>query len=471
MTIRWLSERSRALFAIGAACVGCSSHPDILVGYNLGGRDDGQAGASSTAGGGFGGSQASGFSAGGTSSGTGGTGTATPGSCSNGGPDIRLDPIGGCTTDLARHAFPFAICTCSDLVSTNRIATDAFDSGATGSADNAGSIGVNGSYDAQDIASQLGGSLWVMGQTKFGNHDIAGDLNCAQSLAVTTNSRVHGNASVVGTLAAPTLTINGSLTVPSGTAVNVGSAQAGTSYVSSLTIATPCNCQTPIDIAAIVDFFRTTNDNASQALAPSTFSVAEGNLERTLACGRYYLDSLGGTGSITLHLTGKTALAVGGDISNSGGLVFDLGTGAELDLFVNGNLEWSGNVTLGDPNHPAATRIYVTGQAAFSANVALYANLYVPNQPLVMSAPSEVWGAIFAQSIQTSGGLTVHYDQSILDLASCTPSGQSCRTGQDCANPTPACRNGTCAACQGNGDCSPPLYCNQGLCQVQAILL
>ena len=478
MMSRWTSQRSHLAGVISTACVGCSLSPDILVGYNLGGYGYGKGGATASVDASAGGTLASSAGTGGNSAGTGatitgtgGTSPATSGSCSNGGPDIQLDPIGGCTTDLARNAFHFAICTCSDLVSTNRIATDAFDSRTTGSVENAGSIGINGSYKAEDVASQLGGSLWVMGETKFGNHDIAGDLNCAQSLSVTMDSRVHENAAVVGPLDAPTLTIDGTLTALSGTSPNVGSARAGTNYVNSLTIAMPCNCQAPIDIATIVDFFRTTNDNASQLLAPSTLSAAEGNVERTLACGRYYLDSLGGTGSITLHLTGKTVLAVGSDISNSGGLVFDLDTGAELDLFVNGNLELSGDVTLGDPNHPASTRIYITGQAAFSATVALYANLYIPNQPLVISAPSEVWGAIFAQSIQSSGGLTVHYDQSILDLPSCTASGQGCKTPEDCANPTPACRNGTCATCLGDGDCSPPLFCNQGLCRFQAIVL
>jgi hypothetical protein len=440
------------------------------VGYNLGGRDHGQGGAASAGSTGVGGSSTHTAGADGTSLAAPGTGGSSD-ICSNGGPDIQLDPIGVCTTDLARRAFPFAICTCADLQATNRITTDSFDSRADSSPTNAGSIGVNGSYQAEDIVSQVGGSLWVMGTTRFGNHDIVGDLKCAQSLSVTADSRVQRNATVVGLVTAPTLTIDGSLTVPSGTSVNVGAVRAGTNYASTLSIDTPCNCQSPIDIAAIVEFFRTTNDNASQSAASSAFSAVEGSMERTLPCGRYYFDSFGGTGSITLHLTGKTALAVGGDLSNSGGLRLDLGTGAELDLFVDGNLELSGDVTIGQSKRPAATRVYVTGQAAFSANVALYANLYIPNQPLVTSAPSEVWGAIFAQSIRSSGGLTVHYDQSILDLATCKPSGQNCKVSQDCANPTPACRSGTCMTCQGDSECSPPLYCSRGLCQVQPIML
>jgi hypothetical protein len=462
---RWMRSRSFAMCLFGVTGLACSSNRDVLVGYNRASEGRGEAGMTSAAGASFGSTPVG-------SAGTAGTNPRVAlGTCANGGPAIKLDTIGGCTTDLARRAFLFAICTCSDLVSTNRITTDSFDSRTTSTFDIGGSIGVNGSYQTEDIASQVGGSLWVMGDARFGNHDIAGDLKCAHSLAVTTNSRVHRNASVAGSVAAPTLAIDGSLTVQNGTTASVSAAQAGIEYVDSLVLDTPCNCQSPIDIAAITRDFRTANDNASQSLAASAFSATQGDVDRTLACGRYYFDSWGGTGKITLHLTGRTAIAIGSGISNSDGIVFDLGAGAELDLFVDGNLEMSGNVTMGDPNHPASTRVYVAGQAAFSANVALHANLYIPNYPMVMSAPSEVWGAIFAQSIRASGGLTVHYDQSILDLTSCTESGQSCKSCQDCANPSPACRNGTCAACETDSDCCPPLYCNQGLCQIKSVLL
>ncbi|HMA94141.1 MAG TPA: hypothetical protein VKP30_15730 [Polyangiaceae bacterium] len=455
--------RKPAMLAIFG--LACSSGNDVLVGYN---RDVATSGrpsstASNIAGGGAL-NTATQPSFGGTQSGTTTTTTSAPGTCDNGGPAVALPTLGGCTNDLAKRIFLFAICTCSDFVANASVVTEPFRASTTGF--NLGaSIGVNGTYRAEGAASHLGGSLWVLGNAAFEQHDVLGELVCGSSVTVSSVSDVGRNAYVGGNLSAPNLTIDGTLSISPDAQREVKAVAGGTQFITDTTIPTPCDCRTPIDIAGVARHFRDDNDNARVSLPPSAFTATDRDVEYTLACGRYYFDSFGGTGAVSLHITGKTLIAVGGQLSNSGGITFDLAPEAELDLFIAGDLELSGMVSMGNATRPAATRVYVGGQAAFSTDLKLYANWYIPNSQLAMSAPSEFWGSLYSRSLQSAAGLTVHYDDAVLDLPSCNPAGQSCTSCHDCANPTPACRNGRCEACAVDSDCCPPLYCHQGTCR------
>jgi hypothetical protein len=477
-----LSRGAGVAIALGLAS--CSGE-DLLVGYN-GAITAAQAGAA--AGGtsiSAGGVNVSGLSisAGGANAtglpvavgGVAGAGTSLGTEvtyCARGGPSIKLPNIGVCASDLARRVFSFAICSCTNLDATSTITTDSFGASSTTRADVGGSIGVNGHYWVDDdIDAHIGGSLWAAGWIEFGQHDVAGDLECGGHLEVSGESRVHQNVYAATRVIAPELTIDGTLYQSDGNTTDIGSAKGGVRYLSTVPIATPCDCASPLDIQSVASYFENDNDNATQSLSQIALASVEGTTEYSLPCGRYFFDSIGGTGAITLHLTGKTIIAVGGDVSNSGGLSLLLDPDAELDLFVDGNVALSGTVVLGNPNRPAAARVYVAGVVAMSNSVALYANWYIPNYPLYVSAPTELWGAIFAQSLDVSGGLVVHYDRSILDLASCNSTAQTCSSYRDCANPTPACREGKCDICQLDSDCSPPLYCSQGRCEIESIIL
>lgn len=458
--------------------LGCSTNSDVLVGYNRGRATEGGAStlaqASSTeitAGASAVNTNVSGTGASTTvASGTGGAATSSVGVCANGGPSILLPTLDGCTSDLAKRLFLFAICSCSTISYTGTLVTDSLDVKTGSYSPNAGSVGANGAYEALSVTSKIGGSLWVRGDAQVAEEDIAGNLQCGGALTATGTSFVHENAYVAGDVDAPELAIDGALYVPVGRVARVLSTGAGT-IRQAVAVAEPCECQTPFDVAAIASSFATQNDNIREDLASTALTDASGVFERTLPCGRYYFDSIGGTATIALHLTGRTVLAIGGSLSNSGGLSIELGESAELDLFVAGNWDLSGKVAIGRPSQPAKTRVYVGGRVAFSGDPTLYANWYVPNQPFVMSTRSELWGALHVQSMELSGDLTVHYDPTILNLPSCTPSGSGCTSCHDCANPTPACRDGTCTACQSDSDCCPPLHCTEGRCEFASILL
>jgi hypothetical protein len=433
---------------------------DVLVGYNQGDASGGNGGEGGTTGTGLGGGSAiAGASSGDANA-----------SCANGGPSIDLPTLDGCTSDLAKRLFLFSICVCNDLSYNGTLMTSSLADTTTPSDRLGGSVGVNGAYQGSSVASQLGGALWVQGDAQMAEEDIAGDLKCGGTLTVGGVSKVQHDTYVAGNVDAPELTIDGALYVPEGSSVNVQSALGGT-FRQSVSVKEPCECNQAIDVAALTTSFRKNNDNEREALTATSLTTNEQKIVRSLPCGRYYFDAISESSAITLSLTGKSVIAIDGNLDNVGGLSILLGDDAELDLFISGDVNLSGPVVIGRRNRPSATRIYVGGRVAFSSNPVFYANWYVPNSPFVISSKSELWGALHVQSLELSGSLTLHYDPTILELPSCTPSGQSCSSCRDCSNPTPACRNGTCAACSTDGDCCPPLRCNRGLCELETILL
>lgn len=109
--------------------------------------------------------------------------------------------------------------------------------------------------------------------------------------------------------------------------------------------------------------------------------------------------------------------------------------------------------------------MYVGGAFGYDGSLDLAANLYLPNGAFTTTTSgTEMWGALFAQNVGITGDLTVHYDPSILDVEGCAPPGTSCGSCHDCANPSPACKDGVCGACETDADCCPPLVCQRGAC-------
>jgi hypothetical protein len=146
-------------------------------------------------------------------------------------------------------------------------------------------------------------------------------------------------------------------------------------------------------------------------------------------------------------------------------VTFSIDPGAELDLFVGGDVLFSGPVHIGDKARAAATRLYVGGVFGYDGELQLAANLYLPNGAFTTTTSgTEVWGSVFAKDIGVTGNLAVHYDPSILDVEGCAPPASKCGSCHDCANPSPACKNGACGAYDVDGDCCPPLHCRAGAC-------
>jgi hypothetical protein len=380
---------------------------------------------------------------------------------------------GTCAGAIASRVFDSAMCTCTDATVIGYLRTRSFDSMSMMPMDM--SVGAPVGIDNQDNTggyTDIGGTLTVAGASgvNFGGYLVVGGdgwfggpVHAAGYIHVLRDLWDDGNVTCIGEVSvgrdAHLTPGHNLITFP-----NVG----GSTTHSSFTVAPPCDC-TPtgiVDIGAIVDFGRTHNDNAALTppLDPGLLANVVGiGVDITLPCGRFYVDSIGGLGSITLHVPGRTALYVGGDVNALGVLTVDLGTTGELDVFIGGNLLSIGQGSWGSRSRPSATRLYIAG----THNVTLVGasgfvgNVYAPNAEITAVGDTEVYGSLFGGSINMPGYLSIHYDRSILtvDHDCPPPPGMcSCAPGSGCTDHH-ACLGGTCGACTMDSDCCFPLVC------------
>src|SRR5207253_2964050 len=98
-----------------------------------------------------------------------------------------------------------------------------------------------------------------------------------------------------------------------------------------------CDAKRLIPITDIVQAHRApNNDNAAIGLDEAVFESPGKALRLDLPCGRYYFTSIKTSLRLTIHVHGRTALFVEGDVDSSSALAFVLDPDAELDLFVGG---------------------------------------------------------------------------------------------------------------------------------------
>jgi hypothetical protein len=326
-------------------------------------------------------------------------------------------------------------------------------------------VGVNGAYSSVGGLTDVAGSFTVAGP---------GALQFAGSLLVRGDLRVGGNVTVFGpatvlrdALLAGNFTGFGPFTV-SGRLTHAGQATAIPLYAGlgnqqqAVTISPPCPCEPSdlLDVAGLVANAQSHNDN--NGLSPDKLASISDGLEWTLPCGRIYLSRIAGTGNVTIHVNGPSALFIDGSIDLNGSLTFQLVSGAELDVFVRQDLTVQGALSLANPTRPAAGRISVGGSQPIVLATPFVGNLYAPWARVTAPTALEVWGAIFASDLQGSSTASLVFDRDIVTVGSnCTaplpPSGL-CTQCEWCTGGT-ACVNGACTLCQSDSDC-----CGQSAC-------
>jgi hypothetical protein len=200
-----------------------------------------------------------------------------------------------------------------------------------------------------------------------------------------------------------------------------------------------------------------------------------------LPCGRYYITGFSGGGTIVAH--GSTVLFVDGSISASGDLDITVAdSSSALDVFVTGTVTATSSFTLGSPQYPALTRLYIGGTQTLDIQSTLKVGgeIWAGNATVRWESESDVWGAIFAGDLQVVSNLNLHHDQGITvagggcepppggsgagggNGAGGTGGGMTCSSCKDCGNQ--ACVNGACGACTTSADCCSPLMCENGKC-------
>jgi hypothetical protein len=219
----------------------------------------------------------------------------------------------------------------------------------------------------------------------------------------------------------------------------------------SFQVADPCACGADqlLDVDAIVAAGKAANHNAAIGLAPPGSQLKlgkDGTLD--LDCGRFAFTDVAVLGKSTIKAHGRTALFVDGDLVITGTFNLDLGTKAEMDLFISGNLAITGKASIGSPERPSALRVYVggTGDIAITGTAALAANLYAPRSKLAVTSAAEWYGSYLVGSYAATDKQTIHYDAAIMDSSAkdaCKPPADSCTRDLDCRS-TQLCAAGTC---------------------------
>jgi hypothetical protein len=392
-----------------------------------------------------------------------------------------------CTAGVGRRLFPYALCSCGDITMGGTIATvDSFDSrqGAYAMGDGAGAVGANGSLtNLASLASHFGTTI-VAGSGFFatGPMGFGGDVksNGAVELGgigISLGRDLWVNADIRGM---PTATLTRDLYQTRGYAgADTLNRISGTKTLllePDFAVAPPCPCtdSARLDIAGIVASAQTNNDNASVASSAADLStrLSAGSVPTGFGCGRFALSGVEIARDFSSAIEGRVALFVDGDLTLRGDLGASLAPGAELDVFVTGDLRLSAPGQIGTQERPAALRLYVAGSAPLiiDGTSPWAVQLYAPRVPVVIAGT--VLGSIFAASIETQLAFVMHYDRSIMDA------GEECTA----APPTPsqllradecqACpagladvSGGACGACTRDADCCEPLVCESGLCQ------
>jgi len=242
---------------------------------------------------------------------------------------------------------------------------------------------------------------------------------------------------------------------------------------SVMSVAPACDCAADqlVPVAAIVQAHQSpNNDNAAIGLDEAVFEHPGAPLRLDLPCGNFHFTSIQPTLALTIHVHGRTAIYVDGDVSASSPLAFTLEPDAELDVFIAGTLKASDTFVFGSPNYPALSRAYVGGSAkiALSNDVRLAGELYAANSDeLVWSAKNAIYGSVFAGNFRASDVTDIHYDRGVLRAGDrCggggAGGGSGCGSCLDCGNQ--ACNHGVCGDCSSDADCCSPLICSDGTC-------
>jgi hypothetical protein len=385
-------------------------------------------------------------------------------------------PAGTCAGSIAARIFNHSVCSCTSANVAGYFKTQSFASGMGGMLISEGApVGLDQTYTSGSY-TDVGGTFDIAGTTNVhfaGYLRVGGDLMMGSGLDVAGYINVHRDTWLNGnTTALGLIQIGRDLHLTPGHTAPLIATIGGRTITAPFTIDPPCDCAAPdlLDIAGIVANAQTSNDNASVGLDPASLSNVAGiGVDITLPCGRFYVNSVGGLGAITVHVPGRTALFVGGDVNAIGAFNVMMGPTGELDLFIAGDLLSIGAGSFGNQSRPAATRIYVggTGDVTLVGASGFVGNVYAPRSRITAIGGTTVYGSVFGRLIDMPGYFEVHYDRSILDVgADCPPPPGMCSQCSGTCAGHHACVGGMCTGCHTDGDCCAPLVCYpDGTCQ------
>lgn len=337
--------------------------------------------------------------------------------CLAGGPAIVIeDSTSGdrCSGQLRQELFGNALCSCDRAVFEGDLRSDGFDStlGPYVPGLLAGPVGMNDHLEVSGQAA-FDGTVIVAGRLEA-EEDllVTEDLWVGGALAVAGEASIQGDAAIRGSISASALAVDGRLTVPTGT--DVDDYEFGELLEEDVIVAPPCPCDSLPNVSAIVAGRRDNNDNAAAGLDANVLVSNASSLRHlALPCGQFFLRGSDMETDLTIVVNGRTAVYIDGTFTSSGDLRILPAPGAELDLFIDGQITAEGTLTLGSPNYPAATRIYIGDQISLQGDVRLNGYL-LGEDHISMEGDLEVFGGLFAGNLMSGEGDTwIHYDHQV----------------------------------------------------------
>lgn len=439
------------------------------------------------------------------------TSDGTSADCENGGPPILIDGFGmsqeECAGELAQTTFLWAVCSCKDIELHNPLLTDAYDSteGPYVPGQLGGGVGLNGDFlstSTVDVWGALWASSSTAGLSTSNEVNVQLDLHVGGQFTCTNPFEIGLDAHVVGDVyTSSTLNIAGDLHQTPGETIT-GDVTYGSLVSEPVVVPPPCRCEPDelVPIAEIVTAHESDNDNDVIGLDPMALVDPGGPRRLDLPCGEYFLRGIDTNASLVIHAQGRVVLYIDGDVETSAPIAFTVDPRGELDILIEGRLVTSAKMTVGSPNHPALTRIYLGGVGtvlSLTNDVSIGGFVYAARGRILSTNPLEVFGGVIAGDFRNDGSTAIHYDKQILDAGdSCppddppggaagtggtggsggeggaggeggsggggTPPPDRCESCADCGNQ--ACRDGVCGDCVTSADCCAPLYCIHGRC-------
>jgi hypothetical protein len=286
--------------------------------------------------------------------------------CQNGQSQIQAGD--SCKADGSAQASRYALCTCSDLITSNKLTVDAFSGTLAQSATQTPKVGINGNLSLQ------------------GSGTIAADFIVRGRSVVGDDLMLHG------------LTQSTSA---------------------------PCSCASEalLDVAALASAHASDNDNALAGITSEQLNGFSGAQQLTLDCGRYYFSRLKGDDPIVIHTRGHVAIFVGSNIELNNALSIQTESESQVSLFVAADMRVGGALSLGgDPNGKARVDLYLAseGTLEIAGSTELSGKLYAPRAELVSFGTFQIYGSLFVRRAAPGGELNIHYDELSANPVRCT---------------------------------------------------
>lgn len=145
---------------------------------------------------------------------------------------------------------------------------------------------------------------------------------------------------------------------------------------------------------------------------------SSGGALKTLLTGNYRYSSIDLSGRVRLTLNGQIILHIDGNLSISGGASIVITPGSTVTIYLNGQkMNISGGSLINNTLDPKKLIIYGTSglqSVNLSGGTSLYAMVFAPTADIIITGGQNTYGSIIGNTVDVSGGSSVHFDESII---------------------------------------------------------